>query len=349
MSKYRFRITQCVGLLLSVALVSGGCGTKYVDGDTEPGEIVFGTDAPWKQDTQPRQDGSDPGDGVWELADGMVGDGAADLPWDLTIDAGDIMDVVPDTGKDVVPDLLPPKDTVETTVPDVVKDLVEPDLNPCGCPPETPLCVDGVCQCNATSCPAGNYCKAGVCAACTVDSKCGPECKSCASEGGYCSVEGDRCVYCDSGHLCPQFFMCVEDECVSCEGLGLCGPNCLACDEKTPVCHEGKCICSISSCGAGYQCVNGSCLACSANDPNRCGPSCTVCGGTTPHCKGGVCTVCNTDNSCGPTCAPCGGATPICRPDGFGCVACLFDTDCAANHYCDGGQCIPNCAEGSAL
>lgn len=73
---------------------------------------------------------------------------------------------------------------------------------------------------------------------------------------------------------------------------------------------------------------------CTSNDPQHCGPLCLVCQGETPHCKEGVCSLCNSAETCGPTCTACPPQTPVCRPDGVGCVQCIYDPDCPVGQYC---------------
>ncbi len=74
---------------------------------------------------------------------------------------------------------------------------------------------------------------------------------------------------------------------------------------------------------------------CTLTDPLHCGPSCQVCQGATPHCWDGVCTLCNQNSQCGPSCGACPVESPVCRPDGVGCVQCLYDEDCAVGLYCN--------------
>lgn len=329
--------TTYLGIFLLVALCLAGCGSNQ-SGSSDPDIIKFGEDNRWGN---PDSRGAD-GEPLDQATDVGI-DGVLDLRQDLQGDT-----TKPDVADVFVPDVPPedqigPKDTKPEVVPDVIPDTNPADLNPCGCPPDKPYCYDNVCYCTPDSCPAGQYCKSE-CVPCTVDSKCGPQCISCAAEGQYCSVEADRCVECDVNHPCGTGFSCIDDKCQGCEALGLCGPNCLKCEGNTPACIGGKCLCTLDSCGAAAQCIGGVCVGCTDSDPNNCGPSCLVCSGANPHCKGGVCTVCNTDASCGPTCQACGSTTPYCRPDGQGCVACLTDTHCGANFHCDGGACIPNCA-----
>ncbi len=319
-------------------LIAGACGSNSSStGETDV--IKFGNDNGWNSGDQAEQDGrvTEVGsDTAMDLrADAAKPDGMTDQ---VSVDLKDVTD--PDTK----PVDTKPQDThPDSVLPDVIQDLNQPDLNPCGCPADKPYCYDNVCYCTPDSCAPGLYCKSE-CVPCTIDSKCGPDCVSCAMEGDYCSVEGDRCVGCDMNHPCGTGFSCIDDQCLGCEALGLCGPDCLKCEGNTPACVGGKCLCTLESCGPAAECIDGKCVGCTDSDPLHCGPSCLVCSGANPHCKGGACTVCNTDASCGPTCQPCAGATPMCRPDGQGCIACLLDEHCGANFHCDNGACIPNCA-----
>ncbi len=236
--------------------------------------------------------------------------------------------------------------------PDAVLDLWVPDVPPdtqpglCGgvvCPPERPLCIDNQCSCNNESCPPGQYCSNRQCVPCNVDTRCGPDCISCASQGLYCSLDGTRCIGCDAAHPCPPYQMCVNDFCQQCQDDGLCGPECHLCEGHTPLCQDDICVCSSTSCPEQHACDGMVCVPCTASDPEFCGPSCDYCVGATPHCHEGQCTLCNEHHRCGLSCTPCQGTTPLCSPDGTGCVQCLGDEHCESNEHCAGGECRANC------
>ena len=278
-------------------------------------------------DARGNPDGIGPSDG----AGGPDGTGPGDAV------AGPDGTVGPDLADLVLPDVVEPPDIQ-------LPDTGMVDAGPCGqCPGATPVCQNGACVCNGTSCPGGFYCKGGQCTACVDDSHCGPLCESCASMGMYCQYDGSKCVVCDTNHPCPPGNKCIDGSCKSCEGLGFCGPDCVQCPPTAPLCVNGACECSGESCGGAALCEGGKCVPCTANDPLHCGPGCLICQEPSPHCGSGICTFCNVDDACGPTCVDCSGATPHCHPDGVGCVACLENTDCAVGFKCKSFACIADC------
>lgn len=234
----------------------------------------------------------------------------------------------------------------ETSQPDLAQpDITQPDVevtycNGQACPADKPLCVLGKCACDpAGSCKTGSFCfTSGECLPCDLDSKCGPNCQDCGDLGPsyICANDNSGCVQCDeaAGFGCPLSQKCVLGKCVACSSLGLCGTQCLQCSGSTPECAQNKCVCNASSCPYGSICEYSYCVTCTDNDPLHCGPSCAKCTGGSPHCKQGSCTLCNSNNSCGPACSACPANKPFCRPDGQGCVECLYQTDCAPGLYC---------------
>ncbi len=268
------------------------------------------------------------------------------------VDIADVADVLLDV-MDVTPDVAP-----DVAIEDVAVDVPITYCNGVACPAEKPLCKLGKCACDTVvdSCNAGSFCfTSGECLPCDLDSRCGLECQDCGELGAsfFCAGDGSACVECDlaAGFGCPMGQKCVLGECVSCSSLGLCGMQCLQCQGATPDCSNGKCVCNAGSCGPASVCEVGACVACTQADALHCGASCAKCSGANPHCKQGQCTLCNSDSSCGPTCSQCPAGTPFCRPDGQGCVQCLFQADCPGGTYCtpiatcgeclDDSQCLP--------
>ncbi len=180
-------------------------------------------------------------------------------------------------------------------------DAVQPDLvTPCGeCSGTQPECIEGVCQCNEQSCPAGQFCNEGHCAECVLQTKCGSNCDNCDVIGGFCSTEVGGCAECDSKNLCGEFELCKEGTCSPCEELGYCGPECIQCSGAHPVCKDGACMCNMFSCGDGNYCDGQGCLPCGDSDPQHCGDACVECSQGKPHCVMGTCVGCIQDNDCG--------------------------------------------------
>ena len=204
-----------------------------------------------------------------------------------------------DAGQDSETSL--PSDLVtDQSNPTDAGDEIQPDLFiPCGeCPATKPECVGGVCQCNELSCPSGQFCNEGQCAACNIQIKCGSNCDNCNVLGGFCSAELGRCAECDSKNLCGDFEVCMEGTCSQCEGLGYCGPECIQCSGAHPVCKNGTCVCSNVSCGNGNYCDGEECLPCGNSDPQHCGNTCIECSPELPLCFEGGCVECAQDNDC---------------------------------------------------
>ena len=198
---------------------------------------------------------------------------------------------------DLVNDEPNPPDGSDQSNPPDGSDEVHPD---CGeCPGTHPECVEGTCQCNEQSCPAGQFCDEGQCAECVVQTKCGTNCDNCDVVGGFCSTEVGGCAECDSKNLCGDFELCVAGICTQCEGMGYCGPECIQCTGAHPVCKNGQCVCNNSSCGDGKYCNGAECLPCGNSDPLHCGDACVECSQGKPYCVMGTCVECIHDNECG--------------------------------------------------
>lgn len=238
--------------------------------------------------------------------------------------------------------------------------------------PGSPACSDGlVCNgatavcpsfCNPNddgSCAPGHYCVNGLCAQvkangeqCTRDGQCG---------SGNCV--DNRC--CDSA--CDG----ACDTCTLAGSVGQCVPR-PAGSQGVPVCADGwtcdgeNADCPVDcesdlSCTLGYHCFEGSCRA----DRVR-GATCSEgreC--ASGHCVDGVCC----DRECDGACEACtiaagghsngtcsfavGSGSPSCSP--FACngagaqcpVVCSADADCASDHRCESGACVPRLPNGS--
>ena len=145
----------------------------------------------------------------------------------------------------------------------------------------------------------------------------------------------------------------IEPEDVVVVDAGPCG----ACPQQTPMCVEGQCVCTGSSCSSGFYCKGGICTLC--NSDLHCGPECASCAsegqicvedGTHcsecdslhpcapgKQCVQGTCTICEELELCGPQCLACAGKTPVCD-DGD----CVCDADsCADAEVCTDGICVP--------
>lgn len=339
---------------LVLALLAGGlfgesgCGTTtQVDGDSWGSQFDIHFSNP--------DQSSDP-DWYVEVStkEGLEEATASDVAPEAWVDLGadhsgpDAHEVLSDHTP--LPDQLLPDQQYEDVQDDDQEEPAEVVVTPCGvCPVQKPLCTLGKCSCDAAagSCGEGTYCHAsGECLPCDSDSHCGPECLKCADVGAsfFCAEDSSGCIECDSTFGCPLSQTCVDGSCEACSSLGLCGPYCLSCSGQTPDCVSNKCACNASSCGASAVCEYGSCVACTSNDAAHCGSSCAVCSGANPHCKSGACALCNSNAFCGPTCSACPSETPVCRPDGAGCVQCLYTTDCPDGQYCTPlatcGQCL---------
>lgn len=209
-------------------------------------------------------------------------------------------------------------------------------------------CVNGLCGCDATSCPLG--CCAGT------TCKRGDSASACGDNGASCAIcqSGDTCAdgtcACASGMICTGSGCCASADQV-CDGNDQC------CTKQT--CQAGQCGHPSDGCGGTLDC--GTCAssllccgdACVANDARNCGACGTTCSDPTPDCKNGAC-VCNATSCgagkvccsdvcvandaahCGPACAACDQTQ---RCNGATCVC--DDLACGAGSACCGGSCCP--------
>ncbi len=134
------------------------------------------------------------------------------------------------------------------------------------------------------------------------------------------------------------------------------GP-CGQCPSDRPLCVNGGCLCTSTSCPKGALCDGGACAPCTSS--TACGPSCESCvakglfcksdGSACVACEGesgcavgavcvdGVCTTCTTAAACGPSCKPCPSSVPCV---GGKCIECLSPSVCGAGKTCDDGTCV---------
>ncbi|MCC6623321.1 MAG: hypothetical protein IT385_18830 [Deltaproteobacteria bacterium] len=216
--------------------------------------------------------------------------------------------------------------------------------------------VDGACPTSCADdgdCGASHYCDDGVC---VLDEP----------PGGAC----DRKAQCGEGHCVDRVccFTTCEGPCDRCDGAspGACEPvaagtfvaacGALACDGVGGGCPAA--CADDAGCLADHFCEGGSCL------PDRApGGACDRVG----QCALGLCVdgVC-CDAACDGGCDRCDGAAPgTCAPladgvAGVGCgpylcggaaacpATCGGDLDCAADHFCEGGACLPDRPTGQA-
>jgi MYXO-CTERM domain-containing protein len=197
-------------------------------------------------------------------------------------------------------------------------------------------CAPGICgvtQCTGcstnASCPAGDFCRGGVC-------------KPLAQTGVACSIDAE----CTSGH-------CIDGVCCNSDCTG----QCEACDQAG---HEGTC----TAIAAGEDPSTKGRPGC-ANAGTRCGG---ICDGTTTRtcaypgpgvvcrdadCQNGIATLvafCDGSGSCPPE------GQQNC-PTGYSCAnglcsggpaACSADSDCNNDQYCAGGICKPKNKAGTS-
>lgn len=112
------------------------------------------------------------------------------------------------------------------------------------CPPGAPLCVNGACECDGSSCGEGAMCVQGACVSCSDNdaAHCGPQCLVCQGGTPHCS--GGSCTFCSTDEQC--------------------GPDCGACAEPTPYCRpdgSGCAGCLVDGdCEQGFKCKNFTCV-----------------------------------------------------------------------------------------
>ena len=133
------------------------------------------------------------------------------------------------------------------------------------------------------------------------------------------------------------------------------GP-CGLCPAHKPLCAEGQCVCSGSSCPGGFYCKGGECQPC--NVDMHCGEECVSCASEGKYCSSAglecvdcdsshpcpegkscvdaACLDCSGLGLCGPNCLECGDQTPDCVEG-----QCLCNADsCGASQVCEGGVCV---------
>lgn len=231
----------------------------------------------------------------------------------------------------------------------------------CGntCPPDKPLCVQGVCQgctpdCDGREC--GDDGCGGVCTKRDCDPNppmacvsgrclCIPQCddRECGSDqcGGSCSPG------CSAGMMCSDEGNCVcEPKCAGKEcGPDGCGGRCEpdACDTGWHCSGGGVCVCDPRSCTQiGAQCGTHEDGCGGTKDCGSCGAGFTCKGGT---CVGGTVTGCLSASAGCDKCGPDSKCTE--DSDDFGhsyraCGGpCSADSDCPAYWSCSSGACRP--------
>lgn len=239
-------------------------------------------------------------------------------------------------------------------------------------------CLDGVCQCDAESCPAG-CCSGEACLSSTTASECGIGGDACApcdavtadtcNTDGECRcgtrrpcVEGQRCqsglCICDAGS-CSEG-CCLDNNCVTPPVIAACGQAGAACEpcdralaDSCDVAEGCRCG-EVEPCDEGQRCDEGTCvcdgLSCTGccsdstclpgDQEGSCGSGGADCAPCpdSESCTDGVCSSC-TAESCASGC--CSGA--ICSPAetatcGVDGTACLF-CDPLVSDSCDSGEC----------
>ena len=197
-------------------------------------------------------------------------------------------------------------------------------------------CAPWVCKGNAcaspcsdnTDCVAGNYC----------DTTSG-DCKPLEPVGSPCVVNAE----------CTSTF-CADSVCCSAECTG----DCNACKASLKESGTDDGTCGPAAAGTDPR------GRCTADDPATCArngfcdgsgacalyPSGSVCGAATCSNNAPTGFLCDGAGSCAtmtaPPCDPYACATDSCR------TTCALDGDCAANAYCEGGQCVAQFPDGDA-
>jgi Notch-like protein len=211
---------------------------------------------------------------------------------------------------------------------DTLIDENVPDMGPCNMAPDgTPLCAPGVLRCMGGQfvCQGGDPAQPEVCD-CN-DNNCNGQ----TDEGNLCPG-GSTCTHCQcamtcaSGEFpCPAGRICVDNYCLidTCFGV-TCDP--LPNGDATE-CRDGDCVraCDGVTCGAGLVCF-GPAGECRPDDcttfPDRCGAG--------EQCVGGTCVA----NPC--TGVTCGGGEYCVGGD---CVGGCSDVDCPTGQRCRLGAC----------
>lgn len=172
----------------------------------------------------------------------------------------------------------------------------------------------GACkEANGQTCSAASECASGNCidGRCC-ESSCTDSCKSCANAAGTCTsnvAKGSA-----DGNASP-----------ACNGSNVC--------DGAGTCKKAN----GQSCGSdGTQCASGFCA------DGKCCDS--ACNGECNECSDGSCSVVSAGTIGTPSCAPyaCNGSSAACP------ATCANDNSCAADHYCEEGECTPDEPVGAA-
>jgi hypothetical protein len=204
--------------------------------------------------------------------------------------------------------------------------IPDPSQQGDACGEEGQVCQsDGMCSCDANSCPSCTTCENdGFCAACA----------DCCDDRGVCQ-DGDTKTACGSSGTCDgctgqeecqnQTCVCVPDctgkVCGSDGCTGTCAPGCgpnSTCTDGGTLCECDFVSCDDACCADGESCCGSDCTD-TNTDPEHCG----ACNTTCPEgqvCQGGVCGL-----ACGSDFCP--AATEIC--DGGTCQSCDVCPTCA--------------------
>ena len=198
------------------------------------------------------------------------------------------------------------------------------------CGGDRPVCDDAFGTCVAclddTHCaglPGRNQCVNKACVECDADPLAYDGCGE-ASPEPIC-VNGN-CRGCNSSLDCQvrpgNLDQCDNGECVECLVVPA-GQAAPGCNQGAPICQNNVCRpCAQSAeCGAGRECVGGSCESCDPNGDVGCGGTQPICDDGTLRCRG-----CTADNEC-----PNGS---ICTQGDGRCVAC----DLASHRGCNNNQ-----------
>ncbi|MGC8927911.1 MAG: hypothetical protein ACP5QK_08295 [Myxococcota bacterium] len=218
--------------------------------------------------------------------------------------------------------------------------------DPCDCPQDKPLCVNGICDdpvlvgCNNNNnlCPCGSYCVGNLCA--EGNSKCTTSCDCKVNQICVNGVCKDKSTSDCKNEPCPCGQHCVKGQFQYTCQKG-CETNC-DCPEDNPICINGNCgRLPTPNCGNDDRncpcmevCVNGTCQK--ATDV--CDSSCDCKDPTKPSCINMICSKipdkCVSDKEC-----PCEQSCVegVCKEV----TRCLDACDCNEKEICKGNICTP--------
>ena len=248
------------------------------------------------------------------------------------------------------------------------------DVTFCGATGTTTTCENA-----GVTCPSGQKCTNGECAASCLDGQiyCGGKCVDPNSDVTFCGATGTTTTCENAGVTCPSGEKCTNGKCAaSClDGQVYCGGNCV--DLQTDNYNCGACG---TQCPSGQACVNGTCSTSCASGTTNCGgkclnfsdlhlASCTTCAtnycdtdnnkangcesnakGTDPKNCGSCGTSCKSGEACvdGVCQTSCPGSQIVCggncvdvKTDNYNCGAC--GTQCPSGQACDDGACKTSC------